>query len=218
MPLQIYDILKPLPLFQGLGSSEIQDIVAHIRFGFSQYKKGQPIIRREENCRGLVYLINGEMDIITYGEDNSYKLCEHVTAPYIIEPERVFGLRQRFTLTCTASSPCSILTVRKEEVMRLSTDYLVFRMNILNILSTIGQRRYELLRPAINNKPRQRIAAFLNAVSHTTTWPKVLRIKMTTLADYLSLSRLDISLELNNLDNEGIIRLQRGIITFHRMI
>lgn len=218
MPLQIYDILKPLPLFQGLGSSEIQDIVAHIRFGFSQYKKGQLIIRREENCRGLVYLINGEMDIITYGEDNSYKLCEHVTAPYIIEPERVFGLRQRFTLTCTASSPCSILTVRKEEVMRLSTDYLVFRMNILNILSTIGQRRYELLMPAINNKPRQRIAAFLNAVSHTTTWPKVLRIKMTTLADYLSLSRLDISLELNNLDNEGIIRLQRGIITFHRMI
>ena len=93
MSLQIYDILKPLPLFQGLGSSEIQDIVAHIRFGFSQFKKGQPIIRREENCRGLVYLINGEMDIMTCGENDSFRLYEHVSAPYLIEPERVFGLR-----------------------------------------------------------------------------------------------------------------------------
>ena len=218
MSLQIYDILKPLPLFQGLGSSEIQDIVAHIRFGFSQFKKGQPIIRREENCRGLVYLINGEMDIMTCGENDRYRLYEHVSAPYLIEPERVFGLRQKFSLTYTATSPCSILTVRKDEVMKLSTDYLVFRMNILNILSTIGQHRYDILRPSINRNPRERIAAFLNAVSHTSTWPKVLKIKMTTLAEYLSMSRLEISLELNKLSNEGIIRLQRGIITFHRTI
>lgn len=216
MSLQMYNTLKQLPLFQGLGSSEIEDIVSQVRFGFYRHKKGQYIIRSNENCRGLVYLIQGEMEITTTGGDNSYRLTEHVSAPYIIEPERVFGLSQRFSLTYTASSSsCSILFVRKDEVTRLSTDYLVFRMNILNILSTIGQRRAEKMKPVINAAPRDKLVRFLDTISCTSTWPKTLRIRMTTLAAYLSLSRIEVSVELNKLDKEGQIRSQRGMITFY---
>ncbi|MGM9712843.1 MAG: Crp/Fnr family transcriptional regulator [Prevotella sp.] len=212
----MYNILKRLPLFQGLGSSEIEDIVAQVRFGFYQYKKGQHIIRSDENCRGLVYLIQGEMEITTTGGDNSFRLTELVSAPYIIEPERVYGLRQRFSLTYTASSSsCGILFVRKDEVTRLSTDYLVFRMNMLNILSTIAQRRAEKMMPAINTAPEDKLVRFLDTITCTPTWPKTLRIRMTTLAAYLSLSRLEVSVELNRLDKEGRIRLQRGMITFY---
>lgn len=211
----MYDTLKRLPLFQGLGSSELQDIIGKVRFGFAQYKKGQTVIRKGETCRGLIFLMKGSVEIITTDDEGKYELAEYAEAPVLFEPERLFGLKQHYTCKCRAASQCNVLTVRKDDVMKLSTDYLVFRMNILNIISTVGQRAIDITTPKAECGTRKRMENFVNRISRTQTWPKVLRIKMQTLAEFLSLPRLEISKELNRMDSEGKITLQRGIITFN---
>ncbi|MBQ9636282.1 MAG: Crp/Fnr family transcriptional regulator [Prevotella sp.] len=205
----IFERLLLLPLFQGMNNADLTTLAGQTKFGFHRFAEGKEIIRDGSPCLQLCFLMSGTLSTTAVADDHGYSVTEQVTAPAILQPERIFGLTQLYTRSYTALSACNCMTLDKSEVLRLMEEYVVFRINLLNIVSTQSQR---LQRRLWHQQPRdldQRIIRFFEAHCLHPAGPKTLRIKMTRLAEELNDSRLNVSRALNRMQADGLISLHR---------
>lgn len=207
-----HHVLLQLPLFQGMTQSELHGLAAHTRFHFRKFDKSTTIIKEGESCKDLFFLLQGEIEATTPADDHSYHVTEWLSSPAVLQPERLFGLSPGFTATFMAKTPCSLLSIDKEGVDRLIESSLIFRLNFLNILSMHAQKMGRYPWKRYPQTLRARIIAFFDAHLRKPSGEKRFAIKMTTLAKELNEQRLNISKELNALQNEGLLHISRGVI------
>lgn len=208
----IYEKLLELPLFQGMGHNDLNQVVAHTKFGFLKIARNKTVVNEGDACKHIYFLTSGSVKVESRADDGSYVLIEKMTAPDVIQPDRIFGLTQCFTKTFTTLEECSILRIDKQQVLKLIADQEIFRLNLLNIISTQSQR--------ISHQPwrqpattiRQKIIRFVESRSIRPAGPKTLHIKMEDMARLIAESRLNLSRELNQMNKEGIIQITRGEI------
>ena len=210
--LQIYDKLLQFSLFQGMSRDDLELVAGHTRFGFVKVQQGKTVVKEGAACTHLYFLINGTIRVESRSDDHSYTVIEQMQAPYILQPEAIFGYQQRYTQTILAQTDTNFITIGKDEVVRLSEDFLVFRLNLLNIFATQTQK---LARQYWRHYPRslrERLIRFFVQHSVYPAGPKMFHILMNQLAGELNDSRLNVSRELNEMQADGLIILHRGRI------
>lgn len=215
--LQIYDQLLKFALFQGLSRDNLAQVAGQTKFGFLKVAAGQVVVSEDDACTQLYFMLSGLLRADTRSDDRSYSVVELLQAPFILQPEAIFGYNQRYTHTFSAQADCGFITIGKDEVMRLSEEFLVFRLNLLNLYATQSQK---LLRQPWRHRPdtlADRIVRFLSQRCVYPAGPKTFYILMTQLADELGDSRLDISRALNQLQRDGLLHLHRGRIEVPHM-
>ena len=210
--LQIYDRLLQFPLFQGMSRDDLEIVAGHTRFGFQKVTAGRQIIHAGDPCTHLYFLINGTLKIETFSVDRRYSVTEQMSSPYILQQESIFGYYQRYTHDFYALTDANFLTLDKEEVVRLSEDFLVFRLNLMNHLATQSQK---LIQMQWRRSPllfRERIVRFFFQHTLYPAGPKTFHILMERLAEEVNDSRLNVSRALNRMQESGVIELHRGRI------
>lgn len=217
MELQLYDHLLRFQLFQGMSRSELLQMAGNTKFGFLKERSGTTIANAGDDCRQLFFLINGSMELTTASDDGACRIVERLHAPWVLQPEALFGLQTRYAGTWRTASDCHFITLSKDEVLRLLDDFLVVRLNLLNMLAALAQRRDHRFwrRPPLSLRQR-----FVRFVLDRCTYPagaKTLRVLMTHLAADLGDSRLNISRMLNALQRDGLVELHRGSIVVHSL-
>lgn len=208
--LQIYEKLLLFPLFQGMSRDDLEQVAGHTRFGFSKISAGSTVVAEGDDCNQLYFLINGTLRVETTADDHGYMVVEQLEAPVILQPEVIFGYTQRYTHTYIAQTDANFIIVGKDEVLRLSEDFLVFRLNLLNMFATQTQKTSRLLWLYVPESLEDRIVRFFAQHCLYPAGPKVFHILMNRLASELNDSRLDVSRALNALQCEGKIVLRRG--------
>lgn len=210
--LQLYDKLIELPLFIGISTDELSDIVGQTKFGFHKLAVDRPLVSTDDKCTQLFFLMSGTLRVVSYADNYRYRIEEELSAPAVIQPEHLFGLQQRYTKDFIAHTDCSLLSLDKAEVLRLLDSYLIFRLNLLNSISMQTQRMSRIPWRQQSSDIRQQFVNFLRLRCLTQAGCKVLRIRMEELAKELHQSRLNVSRMLNALQNEGLLTMSRGII------
>ena len=210
--LQIYEKLLQFPLFQGMSRDDLELVAGHTRFGFTKMTFGKTVVAEGDVCSQLIFLINGALRVETAADDRGYLVVERMTAPFILQPEVVFGYSQRYTHTFIVESTSNFITIDKDEVLRLSEDFLVFRLNLLNLYATQTQK---LARQPWRFSPvslDDRLVRFFSQHCVYPAGPKWFYILMSRLALELNDSRLNVSRALNRLQSKGLLSLHRGKI------
>ena len=210
--LQIFDKLLQFSLFQGMSRDDLELVAGHTRFGFVKVPQGKTVVKEGTACTHLFFLINGTVRVESCSDDHSYAVVEQMQAPYILQPEAIFGYQQRYTQTIVAQTDTNFITIEKEEVVRLSEDFLVFRLNLLNIFATQTQK---LSRQPWRRYPqtlRERLVRLFVQHCVYPAGPKTFHILMNQLAGELNDSRLNVSKVLNQMQAENLISLHRGRI------
>lgn len=208
--LQIYEKLILFPLFQGMSRDDLEQVAGHTRFGFSKFAPGATIVAEGDDCRQLYFLVSGTLRVETMSDDRGYTVVEQQEAPVILQPEVVFGYTQRYSHTYIAQTDASFITVGKDEVLRLSEDFLVFRLNLLNMFATQTQKSSRLLWQHVPASLEDRIVRFFAQHCIYPAGPKEFHILMNRLAEELNDSRLNVSRALNALQRDEKIVLRRG--------
>lgn len=210
--LQLYDLLLQFPLFQGMSGSDLTQVAGHTRFDFSKHAAGKVIVREGTPCKQMHMLLGGTLLVETWSDDHAYRVIEPLQAPWLLQPEVLFGLTQRYTHTYKAATDVNFVTLDKSEVMRLADQFLVFRLNLLGVYATQSQKQQS--RPWRRNPATltERIVRFFADHSIYPAGPKTFYILMQRLADEVGDSRLDVSRVLNALQNRGLLELYRGRI------
>ena len=210
--LQIYDRLLQFPLFQGMSRDDLEIVAGHTRFGFQKVTAGRQIIHAGDPCTHLYFLINGTLKIETFSDDSRYSVIEQMSSPYILQQESIFGYYQRYTHNFYALTDANFLTLDKEEVVRLSEDFLVFRLNLMNHLATQSQKLIQMQWRRSPLSLRERIVRFFFQHTLYPAGPKTFHILMERLAEEVNDSRLNVSRALNRMQETGVIELHRGRI------
>ena len=215
--LQIYEKLLLFPLFQGMSRDDLEQVAGHTRLGFSKINAGTTVVADGDDCQQLFFMINGTLRVETMSDDRGYTVVEQLEAPVILQPEVIFGYTQRYTHTYIAQTDANFIAIGKDEVLRLSEDFLVFRLNLLNLFATQTQKTVRMLWQHVPDSLENRIVRFFAQHCLYPAGPKVFHILMNRLADELNDSRLDVSRALNALQRDGKIVLRRGRVEIPQM-
>ena len=209
----MHEKLITLPLFQGMSKTDIETALGKIHLREKTVCKNTKIVESGQNCRGVFFLVEGTLEMETISEDGKIRVTEVTPEPYILEIERLFGLQQRYLSTYTTRSQCKFLYARKDDILYLLNENIVFRLNVLNILSTLSQRRNLKLWTTTSSETESHIIRFIHQHCRLQIGRKTIYIKMNSLAEAIHASRIEVSVALNKMNNERRIVLQRGIIT-----
>ena len=210
--MKIYDHLLQFPLFQGLSRAELQQMAGNTKFGFVKTAPGKTVVSDGDLCVQLFFLIGGTLTLTTRSDDHGYSITEQLTAPWLLQPEALFGLSPRYSCTATASATAHFITLSKDEMLRLLDDFLIIRLNFLNLMSTLTQRRTRQTWHRCPADLKQRIVRFITDRCAYPAGTKQVSILMERLAREVNDSRLDVSRALNAMQDDGLIRLHRGRI------
>lgn len=209
---KLYERLLELPLFQGMSRNDLEEAVKSIKYRTLTYAKNKVVAAEGDRCDKLLFLMSGTISATGYADDKSYAITEEISAPDILQPERIFGLTQRYSRTFRTVGECSFISIGKPEAMLLSDKYEIFRINLLNIICTKSQRITRYPWKAKPQSIRSKIIRFIEARCLRPAGKKTLSIKMDRLGDEINESRLNVSRELNAMKEECLISLKRGEI------
>lgn len=215
--LQLYDKLLRFPLFDGMGHEELTQMVARTKLDFVKFLPGKRVLCEGESCSHLCLLINGGLKAETRSDDREYAVIEEVQAPYIIQPEHIFGLDQKARSTFTTITDANLIKINKTEVARLCEEFMTFRLNMLNYLATRVQQRISMAWGRPPADLRECIIRFFASRCLHLRGRKEFLIYMERLAAELNDSRLDVSRALKALAEDGLIGVGRGRITIPLM-
>ncbi len=210
--LNIYDTLLRLPLFQGLSQSSLAQVVGHTKFEFLSHPAGTQVLSPYTPCENMIFLTKGELAVITYSDDRTYHVEEYEQAPFVIEPERLFGLSQHYGRGYVSTTNVDLLCISKSDTLSLAARFYVFRVNLLNILTTQNQR---LLHQPWRIHPQTRREKIVRFMTDHCTRPaghKLFHIGMQQLATHIGESRLNVSRELHSMEEEGLLKTGRSVI------
>ena len=215
--MKLYDSLQSSPLFQGLTSDNLLQIIGQTKFTFRKIAAGDIIKKECEQCNRLALVVNGQAKSIAYADDHGYSIEENVAAPYTLQPECMFGLQLHYTRTFIATTTCDIVEIDKDDLMRISDEFIIFRMNLVNYISALSQKTTRKLWHPIPADAHDRIVHFIKTHCSSPTGPKTMRIKMTRLAQETGLGRRAVSEILNTMQDENLLTFSRGIIEINHI-
>ncbi len=212
-----YNLLLNIPVFQGMGKFELQDIIAHTKLGFEKYEPQKRIQKAGQTCDRLIFLMSGQIAVTSYTSDHSYSITEDITvprptstAPYAIEPERLFGLDNKCAKTTVSLTTCNVMALDKSEVVKLIDKYAVFRINLFNLISTRAQTAaYDMWEPETLDF-RHKFARFIRMRCTTPYGTKHLNIKRKQLTTEMGIGLQNMTKALYALQDEGLIHIRRA--------
>lgn len=208
----MYDTLLQLPLFQGLAKNDFTSILDKVKIHFLKRKAGDTVALGGEDCRELVFLLNGSLVSKTSDRDELYTFYEAINAPFLIEPYSLFGWSTKYVSTYTALTACNLVTIEKAYLLSELNNYEIIRLNYLNILSNRTQNLHDRLWTNLPESLHDRIVEFILLHSYVPGGEKRLKIKMDDLAKLLSSTRIRVSKALNEMQDKHWLTLHRGEI------
>ena len=211
----MFDTLLQLPLFQGLGQEDLTHILGKVKFHFAKHKDHTLLAQSLTPCRQLLFLLKGEVTATTVSSDGLYNVTEYFQAPYLIEPQSLFGMDTHYVATYHSCGEAHTVTIDKSFAMNELFKYDIFCLNYLNILSN----RAQVLNRRVWNhnyhsiSSEERILRFIRLhLERPSAGRKEIKIRMEDLAQIVNDTRTGISKTLNNMQLQGKIELRRGEI------
>lgn len=208
----IFDILLQLPLFQGLAVEDFTRILEKVKLHFAKQKTGETLVQEGTPCDRLIFILKGNIATTTKSVQEHYSLTEYFEAPYLIEPQSLFGLYTTYSARYTATTPINSISINKEAVINDLLKYEIFRLNYLNIVSSQLQLLNKSTWGYTPDNVEARISNFIRTHLKRLQGSKSLKIKMEDLATIVNDTRNGVSKALNNMQDKGLLELHRGEI------
>jgi len=201
----MYRKLLLLPMFNGLTTGELTQIIAQIHLDFNQHADGDTLLQQDDRCDRLVYVLNGQVGIELSDPARQFILTEQCDQPFIVEPYNLYGMRQHYEHTYIAHTAVDTVTVSKRDFNNVMLTYPIVRTNMLNLLCARIQSQTRLLREPEAETVTQKMVQLLCRIATTPKGQKTLQIRMETLATLIQETRINVSMSLRRLKQQGLI-------------
>ena len=202
----MYQKLLMLPIFNGLTTGELTQIISQIHLDFNQYTDGEIILSQDDRCDKIIYVLNGKVECEYRDPKNRFVLTELMEQPFVIEPNNLYGMSQRYEHSYITLEPVDTVTISKRDFSNVMLNYHIVKTNILNMLCARIQSITKTVGECEPETVVEKIIQFLRRNSATLKGQKILHINMETLARLIQETRLNVSFALRDLNKLGLIK------------
>lgn len=202
----MYDKLLMLPLFQGLSRYELTSIIEKSKLHFVKYRTGDCILKCNEECRYLTFILNGTVVSERIDEEKKYIWSEYYEANNVLEPLSFFGLKTTYNASYYAEGLVHTFSIEKELIYNDFARFPSFQLNYLNLAcnraQALKQRSFLRTNDSIENK----LKLLFLACSEKEKGRKKLKIKLTDLATLIKSPRHELTIVLKKMIDKGLIQ------------
>jgi CRP-like cAMP-binding protein len=221
MKQTMYDTILELPLFQGLSAADLTRVLEGTRLAFDTIVPGSYLFRQDELCTGLTFIIEGTITLHTESADHRWSLDEELSGATVLGMDVLYGSTRTHRHSAQAVTVTRILFMDKRTVAALIGYFEVFRLNVLNLLTTSAVRRDHLNWLPAPNTREEHIIHFFRTHVQRPAGHKRFNISQKVLGRYMDEDYRFIAQSLRKMQDLGWLTLGRRCIdipTFERLI
>ncbi len=199
--------LKQCPLFEGLEESEIIELMHTVRYRIVRYHKGDIHAFVGSLCQYADIIISGEMvAYITSPSSRIVRMATHQTGK-LLAPAFLFAHDNHYPVTVEATTNATILRMTSNDLeammhydQRLMKNYLRMLSNIISMLT----KKIRMLSMSV----REKVSIYLKEQSKLQQTNNILLpLSRQALADHFGIQKYSLLRCLNELKQEGLIRV-----------
>ena len=208
-----FSALSTTNIFRGLTAENIQELLQDKPFRFKEYGKDKYVAYSHDVCNDMLIVVQGSVR----GEMSDFSgkrlKIEDIEAPRPLAAAFIFGRENRFPVDIIANEPAIIMIIPRDVLIFLLQHSQVVLKNYLNVISSRTQFLSNKIRFLSFKTIKEKIANFI--LSHTA--PDLNRITLsqsqTELADFFGVARPSLARALKEMEEEGILQVERREIT-----
>jgi CRP/FNR family transcriptional regulator, dissimilatory nitrate respiration regulator len=200
-----FSLLSQSPLFNKLSCADIEAVLSDVPYRIRRFRSGNLISQSGEPVNSLIIVISG----IVKGEmvDDAGRVIkiEDIPAPGALATAFIFGNRNRFPVNVVAISDGELLSIEKQEFLKLLMSNDVILVNYLNMISNRSQFLSEKIKFLNFKTIKGKLAHFILQKADNQQNIIILDMTQNDLADYFGVARPSVSRALGEMEEEGLI-------------
>lgn len=201
-------------LFAAIPESEIEKILTTIQVNESSFPKGKILALQDEPCNRLIILLKGSVKAEMMDPSGKIVKVEDIEAPSPLAPLFLFGKESRFPVQVTAREDVSTLIIPKGSVLKMLRMNEQLLQNFLDISAFYASALSRKLHLMSFRTIRQKIIIYLLNLPAKGSNSVELDRTQHALAEYFGVSRPALARELRNMQDDGLIRIDKKLISF----
>ncbi len=200
--------LKQCPLFKDLAESEMIDLMHTVRYRVLHFHKGDILTCAGAVCQHADIIISGEMvAYITGPSGNIIRMTAHQSGK-LLAPAFLFAQDNHYPVTVEATTDTNILRLSPDDLEKLLHSDQRLMMNYIRMLSNIISQLTKRVR-MLSMTVREKVSLYLREQSKAQQASHlVLPMSRQELADYFGIQKYSLLRCLNELKQEGLIRVE----------
>lgn len=203
----IMDYIKNMKLFKGLTENELIRLYEEVQPNVQVLNKGEELVHQKEVSDVFALVMKGCIYGKQYNADGSLHIVSVYAEGELVNLE-VAVSRSRVAPVSLEASENSQLLLFSDEMMRRSTYSSQVAQNIVEILADENIKKANKIEILTTIGLRNKIMKYLSILSSKANGPTVsIRMNQSQLAEYLFVSRSNLSKELNDMKRDGIIEI-----------
>ena len=201
----MYHQLMQLPLFQGVSTEKITQLVEKLPFHFLKYRSGEKIVAAGDPSTHIRFIVSGRVRTVMNTTRLKVSIEQTLSTSHVLAPEYLFGRDNAYPFTAFADGPCGILQLLKGDYIKMINADKVFLFNILNYLSSGSQRGIAMALAARDGSVDERLAMLMKVLTVTGATDIVLKYKQKDLCSLLGTQRTTLIAMLDRLSEQEIL-------------
>ncbi len=203
------EILAQSPLFKNIPQGELAHLMNQVVCQERSYHSGEIIAYSDDACDNLYIVLEGSVrgDMIDFS-GKTIKI-EDMEAPSPVASAFLFGQHRKLPVNIVANKDVRILIIPRESVIQMFSLNKIFLENFLNMISTRAQFLSMKIRFLSFKTIREKIAQYLLELAGHDKDTVILNRSQQNLADLFGVARPSLARTLGEMDEEGIIEVNR---------
>ena len=209
----IYDILSKSPLFKGLTHLEIEEIFFHVKYRLFQLKKNEIYILEGSDHYFADIVLQGEITSFMVGASGKSFMIHRFAPGILIAPAFIFKSHS-IPVTVKANGPSILIRINPEDLMHLIDINSTIRHNFISILSNMVVNLTQKIRQLEMKTTKEKVVEYLRMQAKESDDNNINIIgTRQDIADLIGVQRYSLVRCLDQLQKQGIIKVERKKIT-----
>jgi len=203
---EIVTILSGCPLFLGLNETELSELLNGSACRIRKFSRGDLVAQAGEEVFFLHILIEGSVK----GEMNDFAgkviKIEDIYPPRPLAPAFLFGIQNRYPVNITASEDVKMLSIPKDEFLRMMQTSGRILKNFVNNVSSRGQFLSNKIKFLSFTSIKGKLAQYLlDLAAKTGSDQIIMPFSQSQLAELFGVARPSVGRAISEMNQDGII-------------
>ena len=206
------EILCQSPVFRGISSEGLNELFQQIHYQVKAYEKGEIVVMAGETCDRLLIVQQGSVKAEMTDYSGKTIKIEDMSAPWPLATAFLFGKENKFPVTVSATSDAQLISISKQEFVKLMQMNALILNNYLNTISTRAQFLTQKLKFLSFKTIKQKIAHYLLDLAGDRLQTVEISQSQGQLAEMFGVTRPSLARALGEMCQEGLIETDRRYI------
>jgi len=205
------------PLFKGITEEEAEEIFGRINYRVRLYRAGSMIAQSSENIYSLLIVLSGHVRGEMTDIAGHIIKIEDIYPPQALAAAFIFGSGSQFPVNVYANIDSEVLIIDKNDYLTIMHENKTMLVNYLNLICTKARFLSDRLRFLSFRTIKGKLAHYIVSLPGSGSGSVVMDRSQQQLADYFGVARPSLARALGEMEDSGIIIVERRRITITRM-